>query len=47
MVQNWTSIYRIPSEEHGSAEQFSLISSFHKDLRQNISEQMEKNIVRQ
>lgn len=45
MVQNLTSIYRILSEEHGSAEQSSLTSSFHRDLRQNILEQTEKNIV--
>ena len=42
MVQNLTSIYRILSEEHGSAEQSSLTSSFHRDLRQNILEQTEK-----
>ena len=38
-----TSIWKIPSEEHGSVEQSSLTSSFHFVLNWNTQEQTEKN----
>lgn len=41
-----TSIWKILSEEHGSVEPSSLISSFRSDLTLNTQEQMVRNIVR-
>lgn len=38
-----TSIWKIPSEEHGSVEQSSLTSSFRFVLNWNTQEQTEKN----
>ena len=43
MVQKLTSISLMQLEELGSAEQFNLISNFHKDLTLIMWEKMEKS----